>query len=124
MLNGKRPVNTVLNRSLIRPVRLTRTPLAELARNVSFLVSTIFIVDTIFDGGQNRIKTVLGGRLQLSGVLGRSPTRASRLACGRLAHSSFRGLDKRHLSHYNDLTTIRRADRDRELSPQGLETVL
>jgi proteic killer suppression protein len=35
-----------------------------------------------------------------------------------------KAFDKRHLSLYNDLTTICRADRDRELSPQGLETVL
>jgi hypothetical protein len=44
-------------------VRLTRTPLAGLARDAPFLVSTIFMVETIFDADQNRFKTVLTGRL-------------------------------------------------------------
>jgi hypothetical protein len=46
-----------------RPVRLTRTPLAEPARDPPFLVSTIFIVDTIFGYDQNQFKTVLSGRV-------------------------------------------------------------
>ena len=43
-----------------RPVRLMRTPLTEPVCPVVFLVSTFFIVDTIFGGDQNRFKTVLG----------------------------------------------------------------
>ena len=39
-----------------RALWITRTPLAELARDAPFLVSTIFMVDTIFDADQNRFK--------------------------------------------------------------------
>jgi len=43
-----------------------RTPLTDPARDAPFLVSTIFIVDTIFGGVQNRFKTVFTGRLRMA----------------------------------------------------------
>ena len=45
-------------------MRLTRTPVLESVRKADFLVSTIFIVDTIFRGPYQSIKTVLAGRLR------------------------------------------------------------
>ena len=47
-----------------RPVRLTRTPSVDPDLNAAFLVSTIFMVDTIFASAQHLLKTVLPGRLQ------------------------------------------------------------
>jgi hypothetical protein len=42
-------------------VRLTRTPPANAGRDARFLVSTIFMVDTIFGADHNQFKTVLPG---------------------------------------------------------------
>ena len=59
-------------------MRFTRTPLTAPARNASFLVSTIFIVDTIFDRDQLPFKTVLAGRLPINAQLRRIKLYTSR----------------------------------------------